>query len=276
MTQLWCNGQWLETRDLPVSPMDRGVMWALGLFETILVLDGVAIFAERHLARLAGGCERLGWQMEHEDLRAVMEELIERNGLTRGRARIRLAMTGGSGSANDLALGLDHVVWMTAVASAEPPMTTSMHLAPWVRNERSPLAGLKCASYAENLVALHHAARLGFEETLFLNTAGQLCEAATANVFLVKNGGLWTPSLASGCLPGITRSVVIELAGQLGVACQEAALSLEDLQESEELFLTSSIRGLMGVDRFEEQVFPSGRVTRILSDAWQEVTRRKN
>jgi branched-subunit amino acid aminotransferase/4-amino-4-deoxychorismate lyase len=134
---------------------------------------------------------------------------------------------------------------------------------------------LKCASYAGNLVALQQAARLGFEETLFLNTAGQLCEAATANVFLVKNGGLFTPSLASGCLPGITRGVVMELAEQQGIPCAEGAFFLADLQAADELFLTSSMRGVMGVARFEERFLPTGPVTRLLGEAWQAAIRRK-
>ena len=149
-------------------------------------------------------------------------------------------------------------------------MTTSANLAPWLRNERSPLAGLKCASYAENLAALDHASRLGFEETLFLNTRGHLCEAATANLFLVRNARLLTPSLASGCLPGITRGVVVELAAQHGIPCEQGDLSEEDLHTAEELFLTSSIRGLMGVSLFEKRTLPPGPVTHFLREAWNE------
>lgn len=275
MTQLWCNGQWLEARDFSVLPTDRGVMLGFGVFETILVLDGEPIFAARHLERLRGSCLRLGWQTDLGDLEKIMRELIQRNYLSRGRARIRLAMTGGSGPVHDLALGADHLVWMTAVAAMEVPATTSLNLSPWVRNERSPLAGLKCASYAENLVALAHAARLGFEETVFLNTAGLLCEAATANLFLVKQGALLTPSLASGCLPGITRAVVIELAGQLGIACQEGGWPAPDLLAADEVFLTSSIRGLMGVSQVETRTLPPGSVTRALAEAWQALIRRK-
>ena len=240
----------------------------LGLFETILAIDGVPIFAERHLARLQANCQRLGWHLDQPDLTAIMQQLIDRNELTTGRARIRLAISSGSGPVNDLALGANYLLWMTAVPAAVAPLTTTANLSPWAKNERSPLAGLKCASYAENIVALAHATRLGFEETIFLNTTGQLCETATANLFLVKNGGILTPHLNSGCLPGITRAVVIELARQLAIPCQECDLTPADLHAADEIFLTSSIRSLMGISQFEQRNLPPGVITGTLRDAW--------
>lgn len=268
MTHVWSNGQWLETAKILVSAGDRGLGLGLGLFETLLVSDGEPVFAERHLARLHAACLRLGWHPEFPCFPDLMRELVQRNDLRRGRARIRLALTGGSGPLDDLALGADYRIWMTAARALAPPATTSACLSPWIKNERSPLAGLKCASYAENLLAMDHAARLGFEETVFLNTAGHLCEAAASNLFLVKNGHLFTPSLASGCLPGITRAVVIELAGTLGISCSEADLSEKDLESADELLLTSSIRGLVGVSRFEKRIFPPGDITHALRGAW--------
>ena len=274
MKQLWCNGQWLEARDFTASPADRGLTLGLGLFETLLALEGEPVFSERHLARLRDGCARLGWDPPLPDLREIMREIIQQNGLATGRARIRLAITGGSGPFRDLSLGSDHRIWMTAIRAAAASSTTTANLSPWVRNERSPLAGLKCASYAENLVALEHAARLGFEETVFLNTTGCLCEAATANLFLVKNGGLSTPSTASGCLPGITRAVVLELAESQGIPSRECDLTSDALHTADEMFLTSSVRGLTDVSRFEERTFPPGPVTRALREAWTAATRR--
>lgn len=275
MSQLWCNGQWQDAFDFSVSPTDRGLMLGLGLFETILAVDGHLIHADRHIERLLTSCERLGWRPDLPDFREITRELLRLNELSQGRARIRLSITGGSGLIHDLALGADHVVWITASPAADAPELTSANVSPWPKNERSALAGLKCASYAENLIALENAARLGFEETLFLNTAGHLCEAATSNLFLVKNGRVLTPSLASGCLPGVTRSVVIELAATLGISCEERQLTLADLQSADEVFLTSSIRGLMGVSRLDDRELPLGPVTRILRNAWLEEISRK-
>ncbi len=265
---IWCNDQWLDPLDFAVSPTDRGLMHGFGLFETILAVDGVPVFAERHLERLRAGCGRLGWKWDYPEIRGVMDELIERNGLGAGRSRIRLAVTAGSGLIHSLAQGEDRVVWMTAVAAAEPPAATTANVSRWLRNERSALAGIKCASYAENLLALEEAARSGFEETVFLNTAGHVCEAATSNVFLVRDGVLGTPSLDSGCLPGITRQVVIGLAGKLGISCEEGSFSADDLRGADEVFLTSSIRGVMAVSRLEGRDLAAGAVTCRLRDEW--------
>ena len=275
MTLIWCNGEWLEPSDFRISPTDRGLMHGLGLFETILAIDGKPVFAERHLARLASGCERLGWSLEIQGLREIMSELLVQSGFTFGRSRVRLSVTGGSGTVGDLTAGDDRLILMTASRAAEPPATTTANLSPFVRNERAALAGLKCSAYAENLVALDHARRLGFEETVFINTAGNLCEAATSNLFLVKGGRLLTPSLASGCLPGVIRELIIGLAGRLGVSCEEADLPAALIHEAEEIFLTSSIRGVMGISRFGDRELPAGVLTGELRLAWNEEVGRE-
>jgi branched-chain amino acid aminotransferase len=275
MSLIWCNGQWLDPADFHIAPTDRGLMHGLGLFETILALDGKPVFAERHLARLAGSCERLGWPLEIQGLREIMSELLVQSGFTFGRSRVRLSVTGGSGAVGDLTAGEDRLILMTANRAAEPPARTTANLSPFVRNERSALSGLKCSAYAENLVALDHARRLGFEETVFINTAGNLCEAATSNLFLVKDGRLLTPSLESGCLPGVVREVVIGLAARLGVSCEETDLPVALIREAEEIFLTSSIRGVMGISRFGDRELPAGALTGELRLAWNEEVGRE-
>jgi branched-chain amino acid aminotransferase len=274
MKQLWCDGQWLEARDFRVSPTDRGLLHGLGLFETLLAIDGKPVFFEGHLARLSGACERLGWQMETEGLDTIMEELLTVNQLGAGRARIRLAVSAGSGRLHDLTPGSDRMIWMTANPAADAPLTKSVDLSPWLRNERSPLAGLKCASYAENLVALEHSLRMGFEETIFMNTVGNVCEASTANLFVVREGAILTPSLQSGCLPGITRGVVIGLADQLRMECVEGDVTVADLDQADELFLTSSINGVTGIHQLGDRLLSPGPITRMLQEAWLAAARR--
>lgn len=270
---LWCNGDWIQALEFSIVHTDRILLHGLGLFETLLAIHGRPVFPDRHLARLAHGADRLGWKLETDVSLKAMSELLERNALGAGRARIRLTLSAGSGKLGDLGDGTDRLLWMSAAAISETPETTVVCLAPFPRNEHSPLAGLKCASYAVNLVALDHARRGGFEEALFFNTAGHLCEAATANVFLVKNGALFTPSLDSGCLPGITRGLVIELAAKLGISCHEGRFTRDDLLGADELFLTSSTRGLVAVIRVAEQSFIAGQLTATLRRAWDQAVR---
>jgi branched-chain amino acid aminotransferase len=269
MSETWCNTRWLPTDNYPGTARDRGACLGLGLFETLLAIDGVPIFADRHLARLRLSCERLGWSFDFPDFSAVVAELVVRNDLTTGRVRLRLVVTGGSGSFDDLSAGVDRMVWLSAFPAVELPESVTLCRSPWPRNERSPLAGLKTACYAENLIALDHARQRGFQETVVLNSVGDLCETAMANLFLVKNEVILTPSLDSGCLPGIGREVVCEIALAHGIRCEQRRLTMLDLDAADEIFLTSSTRGPTPVSRFEDRNLPHGAVSAILRKLWR-------
>lgn len=270
MSSCWCNGRWVEDGQLSVSTGDRGLLHGLGLFETILAVDGAPIFLERHLARLQRALERLGWCVDPGEAVAAMPALLARAGVQQGKAAIRLALSAGSGSLRDTCRGDDAMVWMKAMPYAAGPESLSVGIAPWRRNEHSPLSGLKCASYAENLLVLDWARRQGLDEAILLNQAGVLCEAATANVFLVRDGILHTPELSSGCLPGITRGLLLEWAPTLGLECREGRLTPGDLETCDELLLTSAVRGVVPVSACEGRQLAQGSVTRRLRDVWEK------
>lgn len=270
---LWCNGQWMDAADFQASPFDRAALLGLGLFETILARDGKPVFLDRHMDRLQRSAARLAWPVVFSNAGEIVCELLRRNELLDGRARIRLALTGGSGPVRDLTPGGDRMLWIAAFPAEEMSTTGAVNISPWPRNELSPLAGLKCASYAENVVALDHARKLGFSETLFFNTTDHLCEGAACNVFLVCGKTLLTPSLASGCLPGVTRAVLIELARQHGMDCEERDLTRIDLATADEVFLSSSIRGVVAVSRLGECELGHGPMTRQLAEWWAAAIR---
>jgi len=275
MNQLWCNGKWMDAGNFAIPATDRGVTHGLGVFETMLAVNGRIPFAALHFARFAAALERLGWPMPEGLTMEILENLLEKNALAGCRARIRLAVTAGSGGLRDVAAGDDALCWISSGTITATADSLKLMISPWRRNERSPLAGLKCASYAENLVALDHALRLGHDETLFLNTAGDLCEAAMANVFLIKNDSLFTPGLDSGCLPGVARAVVLDLAGKAGVSCHETRLGKADLESADGIFLTSATRGPMPVSQLDSRIFPDAPLVRRMAAAWQmEVLRR--
>ncbi len=268
MNTIWCNCEWLPGGGYPGAAQDRGAFLGLGLFETMGAVEGVPVFLERHLARVRQSCLRLGWSVDLENLAELARELCVRNGLATGRARLRLIITAGSGPHNHLGQGPDHLVWLAAFPMGETPESVTACLSPWPRNERSPLAGMKTACYAENLIALDHARRRGFDEAIFLNTAGKLCEAATANLFLIKDGILLTPSLDSGCLPGIGREVIAEIAVANGIPCEEKQLVVADLETADEIILSSATRGPFAVSRFEDRSLDPGPVTGGLVKLW--------
>ncbi len=257
MSWIWCNGCYLEG-PLAVSPADRGLTHGLGVFETLLALDGQAVALDLHLARMRDGAERLGLdegKIGHEEIRAATTGLLERAGLATGRGRVRLAMSAGAGDLRCLKPGSDGLLWITVAVCPPPPETVTLVTADFPRNERSPLSGIKCASYAENLVALDQARRAGADEVLFFNTRGELCEAATANVFLVREGQVLTPPLSSGCLPGTMRARVMAR-----IAVEEIVLTAADLAAADEVFVTSATRGVVPVVKIDGRGYRRGPV----------------
>ncbi len=115
-------------------------------------------------------------------------------------------------------------------------------IAPWTRNERSAVAGLKTISYAANVRALAYARQQGAGEAVFANTRGNLCEATGSNVFVVRDGTLITPPASAGCLLGVTRALLVELARESGISIEERDVPIDALAQSDEAFLSSTTR----------------------------------
>lgn len=238
--KVWIDGDLVDVDDAHVSPFDHGLLTGDGVFETLRVYNGTPFAIRRHLERLARSAAGLGLRLPETDLRAAMEAVTAANGVTEGR--LRLTVTGGIAPlGSDRGDATPTVLVATTPMVAWPP-TTEVVVVPWRRNEHSAVAGLKTTSYAENVVALAYAHERGAGEALFLNTAGHLCEGTGTNVFVVLDGQFVTPELASGCLAGITRALVIELTG--ATECQVPGDALE---RADEVFLTSSTREVQPV-----------------------------
>ena len=244
MLWVWQAEALEEAGGLPVS---RSFTHGYGIFETMLGFAGGLVAADRHLRRLGEGCSRLGLPMPSEAIVPAIE-----GKLGAGRRRVRLQVGDGG-------------MVVVAIEDAGPvPESVVVRSSPWVRNERSPVAGIKCCSYADNLVALDWARRRGADELLFANTRGELCEAAMANVFLVEAGRVVTPPLASGCLPGTARERVLEL----DPSASEEPLPMERLGSADELFLTSATRGVVPVVDIDGRELGPGERTLRLREAF--------
>jgi len=132
------------------------------------------------------------------------------------------------------------------------------------------VAGLKTTSYAENVVALAYASERGATEAVLPNTVGNLCEGTGSNVFYVVDGELRTPSLASGCLAGVTRALVLEWYG-----AREVDEPIEVVEGAEEVFLASTTRDVQPVHRWNERDLPApGPVTAAVAEAWRAGERK--
>jgi branched-subunit amino acid aminotransferase/4-amino-4-deoxychorismate lyase len=254
-----------------MSPTDRGLTHGLGLFETILAIDGSPALLDRHLARMITSCDRLGWGNPlPKNLRAAIVHQLAAANLHQGRARVRLAISAGSGQLACPRIGPDHLVWITVSRTENPPASITLCKAPFDHPSHSFLAGMKSASYADNLLALNHARQRDFDDAVFFNEKKLICETTTSNIFGVTDNTLHYPPDDTGCLPGITRALIIELAEKNTIRTSATSLNENDLMACDEVFITSAIRGAVRVARYESTEFAQTTITDKLRKLWQQ------
>lgn len=228
------GGSLIDAMAARISVDDRGFTVGEGVFETVAVHDGQPFAINRHLTRLLGSAKILNLPDPNlEVIRDAVTKVITANMREIGDlGRLRITFTAGVQTSTP-------TVVVTCVEQPSWSDSTSAITVPWVRNERSPIVGAKSTSYAENITALNVARDQGASEAILANTIGNLCEGTTSNVFVMMDGEVITPPLTSGCLPGVTRELVIEMFNVTERDIQYSALS-----DFKEIFLTSTTRGI--------------------------------
>lgn len=238
----WVDGKLLDDPTAPALTIsDHGFTVGDGVFEAIKVVDGRPFALTRHLERLARSAHGMGLPaVDLDAVRRGVEAVLEGQDLPAGR--IRITYTGGVAPLGSGRGDEPPTTVVVAAAMAQYESTTAIVTVPWPRNERGALAGVKTTSYGENVVALAYAHERGGSEAVFANLAGNLCEGTGSNVFYVVDGELRTPTLESGCLAGITRSLLLEWYGG-----REVDEPIEVLEEASEIFLASTTRDVQPV-----------------------------
>lgn len=268
---VWIDGVLRDAAAAQVSAFDHGLTVGDGIFETAKIVRGQAFALRRHLARLRRSAAGLGLTVPLDDdaLRAAIAATIEANDLRDGR--VRLTVTGGISPLGSDRGGAAATVLVAATPQAPWPDSASVVVVPWRRNEHSATAGLKTTSYADNVVALRFAREHDADEAVFANTAGNLCEGTGTNIFVGKESTLTTPPLASGCLAGIIRELVVEL-----VDVDEVDTPIEALAGVDEAFLTSSTREVQPIHAVDGRVLPQcpGPWTKRVQAAFAELRER--
>jgi branched-chain amino acid aminotransferase len=280
------NGELISANEACVSPFDLGLTVGLGVFETMAAYDGKVFAYDLHHARLIKSAEVFALPVpERSVITAAITEVIEANHYHQGRYRIRVTLTGG---VNQLGGGREQGDVMVTAQAADSASgggsgsgsdLAKLAWVPFVINESAATVGVKSTSYADHVLAYRHALNAGADEALMLNSQGHLAEGSMSNVFVVKDGVVQTPSLASGCLPGVTRQLVIVLCADLDLPIKECQLGEQDIDRADEIFLTSSLREiqaavLLGTEaRATEAV--TGEVTVRLAEAYAEMVRKE-
>ena len=237
-------GDRLVPRDEATVPLDDfATRYGAAMFETMLARHGRVFRLQAHFDRLARGLRGMGVEPPpFEAVRAAIDATLAANGLR--DASLRLVVSAGSGRAPNLEAAHDPLMTLTA-----DPLPTSAPSAPRLRvvsvrlDEHRPLRDAKTANFLTYLLARREARLGGADDALLLNHAGDVAEAATANLFVLLEGTLVTPPIEAGPIAGITRAAVIEVARTLDVLVVERRVMLTDLARVEAVLLTSSIAG---------------------------------
>ncbi|GAB4386660.1 MAG: branched-chain-amino-acid transaminase [Phycisphaerales bacterium] len=289
---VFLQGRVLSRDEARVSVFDAGLLHGVGLFETMIARrrgDGYGIFRlDEHLDRLAGSAAELGLSSDIRTgpLADAIRLTAERSGYE--KARIRLTITGGD--LNLLETSARSNITPTVIVTAQPatPYPEAMFekgvmatLGDTRLNPLDPMSGHKTLNYWPRLRELQVAASKGAGESILLQVTNHVAAGCVSNVFVVRDGSLHTPlargeeergAIPSPVLPGITRQAIIDIAQQKGIGTTRRMMTIDDLLDADELFLTNSSWGVLPVVRIEAETIGSGRpgeITRALRSGLQ-------
>ena len=277
--KIWINGRFVDEDRAKVSVNDRGFMYGDGVFETMRSYAGVVFKLDEHLKRLYTSVDVLGIRppCPKKRLEAVVYGALRANRLD--GAYIKVVVTRGEGR---FGIGYEDKFMPTLVVVAKEfegypgwmfDRGISAAVAGIRQNEYSVLSRVKSLNFLGYILARFEAKDMGYDEAILANTKGRIVEAATSNIFLVKNGALATPPVLDGALPGIERSVVVGIAGRLGIAVRQRAVAAADLERADEIFLTNSLAEVLPVTGIGPRRVGSGspgEITKLLRICYQK------
>jgi branched-chain amino acid aminotransferase len=269
------NDQLQPSTDLSLSPGQVGLLAGWGVFTTLRVADGVLFAWERHWARIQrdAAAFHVPLPQDSERVRRKLLELVEVNQSPNCTLRLVIVRNGGgmwagpsNGRASDvIALTADSKEWGDSV---------KLSYVREARHAACEFAGTKILSWAMNLTWLEKAQQRGFDEVILLNERGEVAECTSANIFIANGSEVWTPPLSSGCLPGITREVILGEVRAPGIRVIEKTVMPADLEGAEEVFITSTTRDLLAVRQVEDKKVGRGdRARKALTEGFAQFVR---
>jgi branched-chain amino acid aminotransferase len=257
------NGEIRDTSENLVSPGQVGLLNGWGVFSTLRVKDGVLFAWERHFARMRKDAVlmHIPFPADADSFERQLLRLVEANQAPDCTLRVAVVRNRGGmfeGPAIDreydiIAFTKDLTHWKPGVRL----MTKAQ-----ARHGDSPFSGAKILSWSMNLTMLEEAQANGFDEMLLLDHVGRVSECTSANIFIVEGNQVLTPALCSGCLPGVTRAILLEDIRIPGVIVAEADITPERLLAAGDVFITSSTRDLLGVSMVDQKRIDSNPAVR--------------
>jgi branched-chain amino acid aminotransferase len=245
------NGRILDADTPCLSPGQVGLLSGWGVFSTLRVSDGVLFAFERHFDRMRRDAEllRVPFPQDRSALRADLERLVEANAAHNATLRVVVVRNKGGLWQGGIERDYDVVALTTDLSNWNS--TVRLGVQAQARHAASRYVHTKVLSWAFNLATSETARDAGFDEVILLNEHGDVCECTSANIFAAFESHIATPPLSSGCLPGVTRELLLEEVRVPGLDVVEETLTLESLEAADEVFITSTTRDLLSVTEIE-------------------------
>ncbi|MFD2612588.1 branched-chain-amino-acid transaminase [Paenibacillus gansuensis] len=274
---IYLNGQFVEKEQAVVSVFDHGFLYGDGIFEGIRIYGGNIFKCREHLNRLYDSAKSimLDIPLSYEEMEQALVETIRRNGMKDGY--IRLVVSRGTGN-----LGLDPrrcpvasvviIVEQLAIYPEEAYVqglkTVSVSSRRNIPDALNPK--IKSLNYLNNILVKIQANLADVGEAIMLNAQGYVAEGSSDNIFIVKNGIVFTPPCYIGALEGITRAAIIELCEKLGYKLKEEPFTLHDVYVADEVFFTGTAAEVIAVREVDGRIIGSGQAGPITTHLLQE------
>ncbi|ATP38636.1 4-amino-4-deoxychorismate lyase [Solibacillus sp. R5-41] len=253
----WMNGHYIEEQEMRISPFDHGFLYGLGFFETFRTYEGQAVLLQEHLNRLLEALKeyRIAFPYTLTELEEIIRQLNAQDGQD-GYFRLNV-----SAGPHSIGLAPTEYVAPTVIVFRKPLQVAKRGTekqAVWLKTPRnSPEQEIRYKShhYGNNVRARLELPSLAEFEGFFTTNQGIVAEGITSNVFWVKGGILFTPSIETGILPGITRKVVLELAQQMKIPVREGSFIKQELEQADECFITTAVQELVPISNIDQICF---------------------
>lgn len=270
---IYHNDRVLPLEEVRLSPGQAGLINGWGIFSTVRVFDGIPFALERHYERLArdAGRIQLPLKTSQSEVRDAMQQMLQANGIGNACVRIYFIFnTIGIWKSAEPFPQVDLIMYAMDVPERVGPTTLSVQENG--RHAAHPLTGTKVTSWLNNAWMVEQAHRRGYDDALLLNERGEVAECTAANIYCIRGGDVATPPLSSGCLSGVSRTILMEEGPRMGVPVTERVLKLEDFFYADEVFITSTTRHVQPISHIEKRAMKQapGPVTQKLAKLFEE------
>lgn len=248
-----------DTREHSASAGQVGLLNGWGVFSTLRVARGALFAFERHWVRMQrdAALMHVPFPSDPDWLHTRLLRLIEANRAADATLRVAIVRNhGGPYEGPGLDRDFDLIAFTTGLT--QWPESVSLALQPQARHAACEFSGVKILSWAHNLTLNERAHDRGFDEVVLLNERGEVSECTSANIFVIQGNQVWTPPLSSGCLPGVTRAILLEEVRIPGLGIGEKVLMPADLERADGVFMTSTTRDALAVRSVENLVVRCG------------------